>query len=71
MSKVLDKYHQILIKKSMKAAPDISSFFFTQVKVLGHVIENTTITTLKSQIDAIWKLQPKSTKKKIQELFRW
>ena len=55
----------------MKAAPDISRFFFTQVKVLGHIIENTTIKPLKSQIDAIWKLQPTSIKKKIQELLRY
>ena len=64
---VLEKYHQILLKENMKAAPDISHFFLTRVKLLGHIIEDITITPLKSRIVAIIKLQPPSNKKKIQE----
>ena len=64
---VLEKYHQILLHKNMKAAPDKSHFFLTRVKFLGHIIERNTITPLKSRIDAIQKLQPPSNKKKIQE----
>ena len=55
---VLDKYHPILLKENMKAAPDKSHFFFTRVKFLGHIIEGNTIVPLKSRIDAIIKLQP-------------
>ena len=54
---VLEKYHQILQNKNMKAARDKSYFFFIKrEKVLGHIIEKNTITPLKSQIDAIQKL---------------
>ena len=43
----------------MKAASDKSHFFLTCVKFLGHIIsEGNTITPLKSQVDAILKLQP-------------
>ena len=51
----------------MKAAPDKSPFFLTRVKFLGHIIERNTITPLKSRIDAIQKLQPRTNKKKTQE----
>ena len=51
----------------MKAAPDNSHFFLTRVKILRHIIEGNKITPLKSRIYAIIKLQPLSTKKKIQE----
>ena len=61
---VLKKYHQILLQENMKAAPDKSHFFLTRVKFVGHIIERSTITPLKSCIDAIQKLQPPSNKKK-------
>ena len=67
MFKVLDKYHQILLKENKKAAPDKSHFFLTRVKFLGHNNEENSITPLISRIDAIIKLQPPSNKKKIQE----
>ena len=38
---VLKKYHQMLLQENMKAAPDKSHFFLTQVKFLGHIIEKT------------------------------
>ena len=57
MFKVLEKYHQIFFKENMKAAPDKSYFFFTRVKLLGHIFEGNTITPLKSGMDAILKLQ--------------
>ena len=50
----------------MKAAPDKSHFSLTLVIFLGHIIEGSTITSLKSQIDAIIKTTPQS-KKKVQE----
>ena len=43
MLKVLMKYHQILFKENMKAAPDKSHSLLTRVKFLGHIIEGTTI----------------------------
>ena len=49
----------------MKAAPDESHFFLNRVEFLGHIIEVNTISPLKSQIDAILKLQLSSNKKKI------
>ena len=49
----------------MKAAPDKSLFFLTNVKFLEQSIEKNTITPLKSRIDAVIKLQPPSNKKKI------
>ena len=55
MFKVLEKYHQILLKENMKAAPDKSHFFLTRVKFLGRVLDGSTITLVKSQID---KLNP-------------
>ena len=55
---VLEKYRQILQNKNMKTAPDKSNFYLTRVKFLGHIIEKDTLTPLKSQIDAIQKLQP-------------
>ena len=51
---VLDKYHQLLLKENMKAAPDKSHFFLTRLKFFGH-------------INAIIKLQSPSNKKKIQD----
>ena len=42
-------------------------FFLTRVKILGHNIEQNTITPLKSRIDAIQKFQAPTNKKKIQE----
>ena len=54
MFKVLDKYHQILLKEKMKAA-------------LGYIIEGNAITPLKSRINTTIKLQPPSNKSKIQE----
>ena len=68
MFTVLEKYHKILQKENLKAAPDKSNIFLTHVKFLGHNIERNTITPLKSRIDAIQKLQPTTNKKKIQEL---
>ena len=59
---VLEKYHQVLQNKKMKAARDKSHFFLTRVKFLGHIIEKYTITPLKSRIDAIQKLQPPTKK---------
>ena len=67
MFKVLEHYHKILQNENLKAAPDKSHFFLTRVKFLGHNIERKTITSLKSRIDAIQKLQPPTNKKKIQE----
>ena len=64
---VLEKYHQILQNKNLKAAPDKSHFFLTRVKFFGHIIEKDAITPLKSRIDAIQKLQPPTNKKKIQK----
>ena len=52
-----NKYHQIIPKEDMKAAPEKSHFFLTRVKFLGHNIERNTITPLKSHINAIIKLQ--------------
>ena len=40
---IQEKYHQILLKENMKAAPDNSHFFLTLVKFLGHIIEGNTI----------------------------
>ena len=67
---VLDKYHQILLKENIKAAPDKSHLLLTRSKFLGHIIEGNTITPLKSRIDLIIKLEPRSNKKKIQEFLR-
>ena len=64
---ILEQYHQILKNENMKATPDISHFFLTRVKFLGHNIEKNTITLFKSQIYAIQKLQPPTKQKKIQE----
>ena len=64
---VSDKYHQILLKENMKAAPDKSHFFLTRVKFYGHNFEGNTITPFKFCIDAIIKFQPPSNKKKNQE----
>ena len=64
---VLEQYHKILQNENLKAAPDKPHFFLTRVKFLGYDIERETITSLKSRIDAIQKLQPPTNKKKIQE----
>ena len=71
MFTVLEKNHQTLQNKNMKAAPDKSHFFLTRVtrKTFGHILEKNTITPLKSRIDAIQKLQPPTNKKKIQKFF--
>ena len=60
MFAVLEKYHQLLHHKNMKAAPDKSHFFLTRVKI----IQKNTITPLNSRIGAIQKLQPPTNKKK-------
>ena len=64
---ILEQYHQILKNENMKAAPDKSHFFIIRVKIFGHIIENNTITPLKSRIHAIQKLQPPTNEKKIEE----
>ena len=64
---VLEKYHQILLKENMKAAPDKSHFFFTCVQYLGHIIDGNTNTTLKYRIDVVIKLPYPSKSKKIKE----
>ena len=46
----------------MKAAPDKSHFFLTNVKFLRHIIEGNKITPTKFRMDAILKLQPPSKK---------
>ena len=38
MFKVLEKYHQIVLKEIMKAAADKSHFFLIRVKFLGQII---------------------------------
>ena len=42
------------------------TFFVTRIKFLGQIVVGTTITSSKSQIDAILKLQPRSNKEKYQ-----
>ena len=64
MFTVLEHYHKIFQNENLKAAPDKSHFFLTRVKFLGHNIERNTITSLKSRIDAIQKLQPPTNKQK-------
>ena len=51
----------------MKAASDKLHFFLTCVKFLGHIFEGSTSTSLKSQTNAIIKLQPPANKKKKQD----
>ena len=63
---LLEKYHQILKNKNMKAALDKSHFFLTRVKFLGLIIEKNTIDPLKSRIDAIKKSSHLQTKRKSQ-----
>ena len=55
MFTILEQYHQILKNENLKAAPDKSHFCLTRLKLLGHIIESTTITPLKSRIHAIQK----------------
>ena len=43
----------------MKADPDKSHFLLTRIKFLGHIIEENTITPLKSPKEAIMKLPVK------------
>ena len=50
--------------KNKKAAPDKSKFFLPRVNFSGHIIEETTITPLKSRVIAISKLQPPSKSSK-------
>ena len=60
----LEKYHQILLKENIKAAPDISYFLLTCVKFLGHINKRSIITLIKSRTnDVIIKFQPPSSKK--------
>ena len=67
MFKTLDTYRQISLKENMKA--DKSPRFLTLVKIVGHTIEGTTITPLKSRIDAVLKLQPPSDKNNYKSSF--
>ena len=60
----LEKYHQLLLRENIKAAPDKSHFFLTRVKFLGQIIEGNTITPLKCRIDAIIKLHLHQMKRK-------
>ena len=46
MIKVLNQYHQIVLKENMKTALEKSYFFFTRVKFLAHFFEGKTITQL-------------------------
>ena len=62
MFTVLEQYHKILQNENLKA-----HFFLTRVKFLGHNIERSTFTPLKSRIDANQKLQPPTNKTKNQE----
>ena len=71
MFNVFEKYHQVLLKENMKAAPDKSQFFLTRVYILGHIIEGNAITLLKSRIDTIIKLQPLSNKRESKNFLEW
>ena len=51
MLQTLTKYHTILEKENLKAAPDKSLFFLDSVKLLGHQIRNNHIYPLKSKIN--------------------
>ena len=70
--KALEKYHQTFFNENMKAAPDKSCFWSNSfdltksspVKFLGPIIKETTLATLKSQIDAVFQPQLLSKKKK-------
>ena len=42
--KVIDKYHQTLLRENLKAAPGNSYFFLNCVNFLGHIIKSTQIT---------------------------
>ena len=69
--KPIHKFFKITISSINYAKDTISDkshFFLSCVKIVEHIIENSTITPLKSRIDAILKLQPRSNKKKIQEI---
>ena len=57
-----------ITKREHESSPDKSNFFLIRIRLLGHIIEKITITTLKSRIDATQKLQPPTNKLKIQKL---
>ena len=62
----LEKCHQILLHKNMKAAR-INHIFSNTSKIPWTDFERNTMTPLKSRIDAIQRFQTPSNKKKIQE----
>ena len=51
MYETLEKYHKILQKENLRAAPDKTYFILKKVKFLGHIIENKKIKPLTSRIE--------------------
>ena len=62
MFKVSKKYQQILLKEIIKS--QATPLFPHSRKIPGHVIEGLKITPLKSQINAVIKLQQSSNQSK-------
>ena len=61
MFAVLRKYHEVLRKENLRAAPDKTFFFLRTVKFLGHIVENNTLRPIHSKVESIKRL--KTTKR--------
>ena len=67
MFNIIIQYHEILKEQNIKAAPDKSFFFLTEVKFLGNTIKKNEVRPLQKKIDAFLNLQSPNSKKKVQE----
>ena len=66
MYETLEKYHKILQKENLKAAPDKTYFMLKKVKFLGHIIKNKKIKPLTSRIEGFQKIEPPNSMKSLQ-----
>ena len=66
----LIEYHKILLKENLKAAPEKTYFMLTNVKFLGHIIEDKKVKPLTSRINGFQKLEPPTSMKAMQRYLR-
>ena len=63
MYETLIKYHNIVLKENLKAAPHKTYFMLKKVKFLGHIIEDKKVKPLTSRIDGFQKQEPPTSMK--------
>ena len=68
MFTVTNKYHTLLRKAGLKAAPDKTFFFLGKVKFLGHVISPDGIQPIAKRVDGLTNLKSPQSKRGVMKV---